>query len=417
MKKAFTLILLTTIMLAVLSGCGEEAVTKNTNSSNEYLRELENGKFYVLHKDQTFEEVYFGQATYSEGNIVTTPDPKRVMWYKDDYKKIPTLLAGDSLIYYTTDAFKEKFTFERFKDYGYTIGLCGLKKTDSGRYKISTKVEDKCTYPKGDTDVILNYSNDYVIIDKIGGIDLRDDNLETSDLIESGLITRSGTLKGLDCGKTYDAEIYEGTVKHTGLVFTADVHAFGSMEVTETKNFTFKEEENIIIIQIPEFFNSGYYAINGVGMFRYVNGGSYSDNTNFNMENDAPKDDPSNMTHTIKLSDNNHIATESTSTLEEMVSKDEELANTDDVSTTSFTVESSGYITINVTFDLANGLEEADGMPDVTGILTLPSGRSLKMKQDDNGLHLSLKAEELGEYTITYYDLAVRIPYVEINAD
>ena len=47
---------------------------------------------------------------------------------------------------------------------------------------------------------------------------------------------------------------------------------------------------NFIVIEIPEYFKSGYYFVNGVGLFRYVadkdvtkyNGEPYDENINWN---------------------------------------------------------------------------------------------------------------------------------------
>ena len=81
-------------------------------------------------------------------------------------------------------------------------------------------------------------------------------------------ITRVGTLIGFTQNTSYKAEVYQGTECHP-YVWTANIRVLGSMETYSTVNYFF-ESETVINIKIPEFFNSGYYMINGVGLFRYV---------------------------------------------------------------------------------------------------------------------------------------------------
>ena len=40
--------------------------------------------------------------------------------------------------------------------------------------------------------------------------------------------------------------------------------------------------DGIITINLPENLKTGYYYINGAGLFRYIDGNSYNDSTNFN---------------------------------------------------------------------------------------------------------------------------------------
>ena len=57
------------------------------------------------------------------------------------------------------------------------------------------------------------------------------------------------------------------------------------MQVYESNDYEFLSS-NIVKVNIPEWFNSGYYMINGLGLFRYVVGSSYDESTNFNVPNE-----------------------------------------------------------------------------------------------------------------------------------
>ena len=418
-KKVIVLLLAGVMSVSLLSGCGEKKVVKNVSSSQSYLKDLEDGNYYVYHVDDTgtptVKQVCFGKANFDQGSTANGFDAKRVMWYKEDYDNIPTLYAGDSLIYYTNSELDEKFKFERFFDYGYTIGLCNLEETDSGRYKISTKVDDSCTYPNGDTDSILRFSNGSVIVDSVAGRSLRapekdstvdtdKDNkyasiyeaLQRKDATIS--VTPSGTINGLAKNGNYDVEVYEGTNLPQKFTFAADIRAFGSYQTTTSTNYSFDGDKNVITIGIPSYFNSGYYNINGMGMFRYVAAGnSYDDSTDFNVINQDPDDAKDSVSYDS-----------SSDTL-----NDSKLSN--DKSTATFNVSETGQLALQITFTLKDGYVDGDGLPDVTAVVTYPSGgKSKEFSQNDEGLYLSFNADEVGTYTITYYDLNARIPEVSV---
>ena len=84
--------------------------------------------------------------------------------------------------------------------------------------------------------------------------------------------------------KTNALSVYVGTSVYE-INVTADVRAFTSMEVFSTSNYNYTKSKTISIA-FPTELNSGYYCVNDIGMFRYVNGDSYDDVTDFDMPND-----------------------------------------------------------------------------------------------------------------------------------
>lgn len=100
--------------------------------------------------------------------------------------------------------------------------------------------------------------------------------------IESKDVSRAGTIKGLIHGAQYDVAAYVGTNRHL-IKMTADTHIFSSYELyTLTANSYDFVGDGIITINLPENLKTGYYYINGAGLFRYIDGNSYNDSTNFN---------------------------------------------------------------------------------------------------------------------------------------
>jgi len=377
MRKAIKKISMAGIMILTMStlliGCNKPV--SNEDDPYAYLKTLEDGSFYVRHENKTCEKVYFGSATFDEGETTNKENERRIMWFNEDFKNIPTLYEGESLILYTAKELKEEFNFERFEDFGYTIGLCGLKETKSGRYYISTNPKDKNTYPGGDTDAILLIENDIVIIDTLGGQPLRVPGKTDRGVELDSKLTRCGTIKGLDEGYKYKMEVYEGTKRHE-FVFTANVKALGSMDVIETTDYVF-ESETIININIPEEFESGYYMINGRGLFRYVKGDSYDDGTNFNVAIVEKEETSGRITDASK----------------DQTNREEEKEES------VFQIEQTGLVTIQIEI---SGTENPS---DISGIIITPEGNRYQMIWGESSLELSLIVETAGEHKLQLYNL------------
>ena len=398
MKKKILSIISTALLATALTACGEPTNTAGaiTGDTKSYTSSLEDGKYYVRDKDNNCTPVYFGNGTFEEGEISTTPANDRVLWYKDDFDKIPTLYEGDSLIMFTKNEIEERMVFERFELFNPTIGICGMEELKSGRFKIYTDKEKKCTYPYGDTDEILKLENDSVILENIGGQDVRK---ETDGNVTSTFLTRSGTILGLTKDKAYNVKIYEGTILHD-YIFTADVIPLGSMETTETYDYAF-EEDNLIKINIPDFFNTGYYMINGAGLFRYVKGDSYSDSTIFNNPNVPPEGAQYATINQEQVQEN----------LEFAMNAAEEEEGTE----RTFTIKKEGSVNVQVSFTIPGNYGEGDGLDDVAATIEAPNGGSMYMiQQADGSLARQFKAQP-GTYTITFYNLGIREPHITFN--
>lgn len=284
-KRVLSGLLVSVIGMSMLTGCAglEEKTTEKEEQTfdiKKVVKGLDDGGYYVVHNNVP-KKIYFGNATYDEGSTTTSVDPDaetdRAMWYTDDYKKIPTMYDGDVLIYYSTEELAEEFNFERYEDLGKTVGVSGLKKTKSGRYKFEVSENSKFVYPNHDTSKLLNFSQDSVILDEIGGQSIREDN-----------VSRCGSIYGLPADKTFKCKVYGGT-EVTNMNFKSDVRTFASYQDYVSNDYTFLST-NIIKVNIPKWFNTGYYCLDGEGMFRYVIGDKYDKKTDFNVLNNNPEE-------------------------------------------------------------------------------------------------------------------------------
>lgn len=288
MKTLLSPLVVAAIMAIVLlsfGGCGSvEPTVTPTPLPRElaYLDELEPDTFYIRHSDYTLDVPFFGEATFDYGTIRKDANNLSIMWFKEDFDNIPTLFEGDSLIFMSTKDIEPHYTFERFKDYGYTVGIRNLSYTETGRVSIDTKAQKKCSYPGGDTDVFLDFEdeNSIIVIDKVGDIPVRATSLISVDDNNNGLgISACGTLTGLQQDMSYSFDTYAGTIYYR-YVFKADVRTLGQIESKTSVAYEYEggvgKNGKLINIEIPYWFKSGYYMINGVGMFRYIRSEDYT---------------------------------------------------------------------------------------------------------------------------------------------
>lgn len=271
----FICLALSAILAFGLTGCG------NKSSENKIgvitfddIDKLADGGYYIRHGD-VYYQPYFGQTSFTPDRTVTAKDDKRVAWYGEDYANIPTMNKGDTIVYHSTQPFTEGITIERFEDLGYTVGICQMKETSSGRYSFATDSRKFNVDIKSDAGTLCQNGETTATFEKIGGVHLR-----------AGNISRAGTVVGLSKDKTYDCDIYIGTDLHEYKI-KADVKALCSMEVFEIKDYNF-DRSKTITFKFPKNLQSGYYNVGGFGIVRYINSakGEFSESMDMNIPND-----------------------------------------------------------------------------------------------------------------------------------
>lgn len=263
------------------------------------IPQLMSGKAYVYHGDNlekdaegygdtsgSFEECGYSTLNYEIGDNYNSSgaDRTRVIWVNSkDEARVPTLdaNAGDKLVYsyLSTDEILP-ISFERFYDNGYTLGMSNMH-SDSGNHILLNVVssdKDAKTYINLSSDAFYvnelskRFSDGVVYLDEIGGKKVTGDNLTTG-----------GAIQGLEKDKSYICHFYTGTF-FQDFVLTADNRCFSGFpnEFFQWNGFTFLHS-CIVEITIPDFFKSGFYFVNGLGLFRYIAKGDTAD---------SPTDDP-----------------------------------------------------------------------------------------------------------------------------
>lgn len=396
-KKLLTLILSMTMVLTVFAGCGESTGTEADDSNKPGTEltadELEDGNYYIRHGNGKFSKLYVGKGSLSDGSEeaeASSASNDRVLWYKKDFKYIPTLYAGkgDQLIYYSKDNFEDTFNFERFYDLGYSVGIRGLQHTDTGRYLLTVGKDENTTYPNGDTDKLLDLvgsdsDSEDVIVDAVAGQLIRfsenqtggdgedSDSGSDDDTQESQYVTQWATIKGLKRDAYYKFSIYKGTIRKL-YKFKADVRLLGSAESCTSTDYVYDQDNTKIIrIGIPTIFNDGYYFINTGGVFRYVQGTSYDASTNFNTPNQYPEDSDAEVTTSVSGQDNDYDvdddgnATGTTDGFDKVV---------------PFQPQSTGTATFTITLP---GVYDESSLKDFKAAILLNDGQQLAFQRTD----------------------------------
>lgn len=225
---------------------------------------VHNGKYYALYEYLT----NYG-ASASNGD---TADPNKQFYtLASDENNIPTLFLdnGDELVYYSTSQLLDYKIFQRMYDWGYTIGLFNIKTMQNGRCYVDLTDESSILQGTDLTDLYeLGVEN--ALLDKISN------KVLTEDYVEVGLVSHATKMA------SYDLDVYAGTY-YNHFLATADVRAFLQYELYALGDYE-TMKQYYYKINIPDFLETGYYFIEGQGMFRLVRGKSYNDETDFNKQ-------------------------------------------------------------------------------------------------------------------------------------
>lgn len=308
MKKKFLPFLLIGVGLAVLVFMliHTGVISFDTYSANNqtirqtaYVDELKNGCFYVWHNEKSKDISKDLNATVPEdgtvlpnvfflcpsGDVNWDDDTfvKHTIWFtSDNDTDIPTVYPGDKLLYISANYVPYKgISWERFSDYGYTIGAANLIGDESGHYHITSSDGESFEgylFNGSDAAELNKYAMvTDLFLDKVGGVAVRDSS-----------ISEGGTVLRLDKNRDYICEWYTGTY-YQDFKMRANVHAFSSLESFTTYDYEFLHS-NVVEISIPDWFKTGYYYVDGLGFFRFVaddavslyNGKAYDANVYWN---------------------------------------------------------------------------------------------------------------------------------------
>lgn len=404
-KKIAIIALSCICAISTLTGCGnskkqEPEVTyelKKVDSS-----QLKSGKIYVKDGDG-FYECPTGTTTF-ENAVSDKADNSRVIMFGKDDVMIPTLYKDQQLVYVTKDT-PSSFTWERYEDEGYTVGVVGLQATSTNKYSLT--VDPKYLLDGSSLRTLMGEnglkSGDQVIFNKVNDTTITNKN-----------ISKGGSILGLTQGDAYSLDLYKGS-EYTSLTnVVADTHVFSNFEVFTSEDFEYAEAD-YIVIDVPDTLMSGYYYVSQLGFVRYVNGSAADGDKNVNFNTPYYYYDEEGTQYTY-----DEIKTDANSdTNKDDSKKDEkEIDAADAYTNTTYVDCSNEQMTISITYQDAttkiNGKDTAisdteAGYP--TAKLTGPDGTSYLFtasNQSEKTLTCTVENPMIGEWTTTIGNISQR---------
>lgn len=299
MKKKFLIAILSAVSVLSLTGCSlsdiplvnkfvEEPVPEVIDPSEPDTgisdwSDMLSGLYYVRHNNKYYPCVVPDASFDTSKDPVEGVDYSRIARFVDEeYDKIPTVYEGDALIYYLdNDIMPTEIIWERFADYGYTFGFCGLNDLGNGKFdlQLNSTEYSRIAANSSARKFLSDFTISRVIVDTIDNTYISKDNITE----------RGGLIKGLTKGQEYDVHVYNGTI-FNDYTLVADTDSFVAIELYKSNKYRFLEND-LAQIYIPAELPTGYYYVNGIGFFRYVaEGTSFDGETAFNTPNILTED-------------------------------------------------------------------------------------------------------------------------------
>lgn len=285
MKKALSIFLIAIMVSIMLCGCSalkssnKKPVEANPYEATNNAAKLYDGQYYVWHdeeqsnieKDINCDGSRFKDYNYKIFKPVFTDEKLEniVMMLDKNDENIPVYHEGDCLIYYSKTKLPTSFSFTKYYDHGYSLGFYGLDENIkySGQYVIKSDEKIKAGSSVERIKSLFEKASK-VSITSVGEISPNPNNISTI-----------GSLKGLIQGSQYEVCIYAGTDRYILEQAVVDTRIFSKMD-SYTGYYYKMVSDGVMVIEIPPYFESGYYSINGAGIFKYVKD---SDDDDFNV--------------------------------------------------------------------------------------------------------------------------------------
>lgn len=244
--------------LFLLSGCKNVQIFRQEEP--DYAVEITDKEIlqntYYIKNGTRFSAVYLPNGNSS--TMVKKLVQSRVLYFMGDESMVPIHYEGELVAYASATADLKAVTLERYEDIGYSLGIYGGKMEDDGFYHMSVKknIVDGSDAYKVFSSVV---SNEIRII-SIGGV-------EIGSLVDEN----TGIICGLEEGGNYTVEFYSGTYFYR-VAIDADVHFLRAFEVYNFDDAYISDTiHGYMCFNTPEELKSGYYNINGQGLFLYHN--------------------------------------------------------------------------------------------------------------------------------------------------
>ena len=258
MKKNYKAVGLLLTLSVIMSGCGVKPIFEEKADPNDLVavseKDLEEDVYYVKDIADFYKTL---EITGNASGTVNISSKDRLVWTGENDSLIPTMYSDGFIAYQTKkEVDMTSVNLERYESIGASIGIQGAEFDADGHiYVPKNKLID-------DTSIAKVLATDKSI-GNITIVKINDKEVTSEDLLPGGVIG------GLEYGEIYKIDFYSGTFYKTMKV-KADVNFYRSFEVYESTDIS-TTTNGYLTLSMPQGINSGYYVVNGAGMFRYYN--------------------------------------------------------------------------------------------------------------------------------------------------
>lgn len=346
-----------------LSGCKKIQIFEGppiTEAVEVSDRELATETFYVKNGTR-FSAVYkpLGNAKSESKGVKSS----RVFYMMEDQAMIPVHYKDEIIAYASAKADLRTVNLERFKDMGYSLGIFGGEVKEDGYYHFSGK--SNVAAGSEAAEIFSQLPSEEIRVVTIGDSDIK-------DFIDK----ESGIITGMNKGGVYKMEFYAGTYFYRHY-FTADTqflksfeyYSYGSNKISDTVN-------GYMCFETPNDLKSGYYNINGTGLFLYHD---YA-------RGESVENEDLNVSYYKDLRDMYALYTKQYNLTLPQQTKD---------------------LKIVVDYDGVNDTNDRNA--EVEGIVTGPDGTVFQMDDTGNQLSLSLQLAKAGDWTVNISPVSLNI--------
>lgn len=255
-------VLLCAYILVMLTGCRNVQIFETNTDPNEQIeltdKQLEKSTYYVKNGTK-FIEVYKPKGNAKD--YTNTMNKSRVFYFLDDTgdeNLVPEHYKGELIAYASGEDELTDITLERFKDMGYSFGIYGGTIQNDGYYHLNMR-DKKSAVGSQMEQAITETQSDDIRIKSIDGINVSDKMVDPD----------SGIFLGLERGKSYKIEFFAGTYYYEADI-KADTHYLQSYEMyTYDEEYLADTKNGYVSFETPENLKSGWYNVNGMGVFQY----------------------------------------------------------------------------------------------------------------------------------------------------
>lgn len=256
-ENKFGLLLLSLFICLLLSGCGKKDIFVDESKLYELTAlsddELTDDNYYVKN-GADFYAVYKPEGSAS--GIVNSPTASRLFWMNKDKSLIPSLYKDELIAFPSEKTNLTEIRLERFEEVGWSLGFYGGYMDDQGY--ICYSIGQNCIKGSDAYEKLNDKKSDNIRI-----VSINDEPVTKEMLNDAGVIT------GLEKDGQYVIGLYAGTYYGT-ITLTADRYFVESFEIMSVPKAN-DTRNGYLAIYMPDEFPSGWYAINGKGLFKYYN--------------------------------------------------------------------------------------------------------------------------------------------------